>query len=90
VAREAGKEISPCLEKRGVSQVTSALGFPVSGQLGPRERRISVKLWGTVAVAALGVLAPAMGRADIVGYTFTVPVKIGTVSGLDISDSGPL
>jgi hypothetical protein len=49
-----------------------------------------VKLWGTVAVAALGVLAPAMGRADIVGYTFTVPVKIGTVSGLDISDSGPL
>ena len=52
-----------------------------------------MKRWGTmavVAVAALGLLAPATVRADILGYTFSVPVKQGVITGLDISDAGTL
>jgi len=41
-----------------------------------------------VTVAALGLLAPAVVRADILGYTFSQPVKAGVITGLDISDGG--
>jgi len=55
-----------------------------------------VKRWetmGVVTVASLGLLAPAAvhaaalsGATSIPGYTFTVPVKQGVISGIDISD----
>jgi len=61
-----------------------------------------LKRWESIAavsVATLGMLVPAVvhaaspatvGATSIPGYTFTVPVKIGTVSGLDISDAANL
>ena len=52
-----------------------------------------MKRWGTMAVvtvASLGLVAPAAVRADVLGYTFSMPVKQGVISGLDISDAGTL
>jgi len=51
----------------------------------------------TVSVATLGLLAPAVvhaaatpGANSITGYTFSQPVKVGNISGLDISDASAL
>jgi hypothetical protein len=52
-----------------------------------------VKRWEMIAaesVATLGLLAPAVVRADIPGYTFSVPVKKAVINGFDISDMGTL
>jgi hypothetical protein len=58
-----------------------------------------VKRWGihplcgypaVVAVATLGLLAPAAVRADVPGYSFSFPVKQAKIGAYDISDAGTL
>jgi len=52
-----------------------------------------VNRWGTMAVATvatLGLIAPAVVRADIPGYTFTVPVTTKTISDAGFTDAANL